>query len=145
MMLAWASLFIAIHGFVYFFVGLTLMFRCVSNQMMVSIEHQLQVNVKKSDIELDVLENPEPHRLALRFAAYIMAFLGGLRATIAFNNSCVMVIVLVHTYISENIMLCNELVERGSKGIGWIACVFVLNIALIGIASVFTWECTHRD
>ncbi len=142
-MYAWATFFIAAHGFVYFFAGLVLMFRCVSNQTIVFLEQQLQMSPKKSDIEADVLENPETHRLALRFAGYIMTFLGGLRMTIAFNDSCVVVIVLVHTFVSENIMLCNELVERGFKGIGWIGCVFVLNAALVGIASVSTWECTH--
>ncbi len=142
-MYAWATIFIAAHGLVYFFVGLVLMFRCVSNQTIVFLEQQLQMSPKKSDIEADVLENPETHRLALRFAGYIMTFLGGLRMTIAFNSSCVVVIVLVHTFVSENIMLCNELVERGFKGIGWIGCVFVLNAALVGIASVSTWECAN--
>jgi hypothetical protein len=140
---AWAAAIIAIHGFVYFVAGLVLMFRCISNQTIVFIEEQLQVNSKKSDVEADVLENPEPHRLALRFAAYIMVFLGGLRMTIAFNDSCVMVVLLVHTFVSENIMICNELVERGMKGVGWIGCVFVLNAALVGLASVFTWECVQ--
>jgi hypothetical protein len=121
------------------------MFRCVSNQTIVSIEQQLQMNPRRSDVESDVLENPEPHRMALRFAGYIMTFLGGLRMTAAFNDSCVIVIILVHAYVSENIMLCNELVERGFKGIGWIGCVFVLNAALMGIALASTWECAHGD
>ena len=63
--------------------------------------------------------------------------------TFPFNDSCVMVVLLVHTFVSENIMICNELVERGMKGVGWIGCVFVLNAALVGLASVFTWECVQ--
>ena len=142
-MQAWAALFIAIHGLFYFLVGIVLMFRCLGNQTIVFIEQQLQMNPRKSDVEADVTENPESHRLALRFAGYILTFLGGLRTTIVFNDSCIIVMILVHTFISENIMICNELIERGFRGIGWIACVIVVNAALAGIAFVSSWECAH--
>jgi len=136
---AWAVAMIAAHGFAYFVTGLVIMFGCVSNGFIVLLEEQLMVGTKKSDIEADVAENPASHRLALRLAAYIMAFLGGLRMTIAVSGSCLLVIVLLHTYVSENIMLCNELVER--RGIGWIACVFLLNLALVGTTAASGWDC----
>ena len=142
-MQSWGVLFIATHGLVYFLVGMVAMFRCLGNQTIIFLEQQLQMNPRKSDVEADVLENPESHKLAFRFAGYIMTFLGGLRTTVAFNSSCVVVIVLVHTFVSENIMICNELIERGFKGIGWIACVLLVNAALACIALASLWECAQ--
>ena len=138
-----AAVLIATHGVLYWFLGMALLFRCVRDNWVVFIEEQLQVNSKKEDIEADIIERPEAHRLALRFAAYIMVFVGGLRTSIAFNDSCVIVIILAHTFVSENLLLCNEMLERRFRGIGWIGCVFVVNAALVGLVAVSAWNCAR--
>jgi hypothetical protein len=138
-----AAMIIAMHGLLYWVVGTALLFRCIRDRWIVFIEEQLQVDSKKEDVEVGIAENPESHRLALRFAAYIMVFLGGLRISVAYSDSCVVVGILAHTFVCENLLIVNELIERKLKGIGWVGCVFVVNAALVGLVAVSARKCVE--
>ena len=137
------SLIIALHGLLYWLVGMALLFHCIRDHWIVFIEEQLQVDSKKEDVEASVTEHPESHRLALRFAAYIMVFLGGIRISVAYSDSCVVIGILAHSFVCENLLFVNELIERKLKGIGWIGCVFVVNAALVGFVAISARKCVE--
>ena len=133
-----ASAIIVAHGVMYSFIGTALLYRCVTGAWKMWLEEQIEGGTRNQDVESELALHPGEQAVAVRFAAYIMVFLGGLRISVAFTDSSLIVILLVHTLVSENLMLCSELIERKFHGIGWIGWVLTTNAALLGLVAVST-------
>jgi len=139
----YAVLIIVAHGLIYWCSGLVLLFECVQGSWSLWLEKQIQIDTKKQDIESELVLESDEQAVAVRFAAYIMVYLGGLRISVAFSDSCSIVVIVAHTLVLENIMLCNELFERRFKGLGWIGCVFTTNAALLGLVAFSISGCVN--